>query len=231
MTIEEVKAMVLHDTVNDDSVCIKGLEKAAVLKALYDESHFQGLGEYLYNPVLRSNISIEEATELLKYQTYFGYLHGKVLKVDLSNPDYFNARLYDRDNHEGAARDAVEALRFNEIIHNCSGSCFYYYQGSEYFVERIMTYMGNSIGLKVFDTETRNGTSVCISTVEISMLGGIVKALRKCIISCILKIREEIAKGSLHLNRCNDFRRCSYRFLEIDGEILIDMDSNIKEHE
>lgn len=222
MTIEEVKAMVLHDTVNDDSVCIKGLEKAAVLKALYDKSHFQddespfqGLGEYLYIPVLRSNISIEEATELLKYQTYFDYLHGKVLKVDLSNPDYFNARLYDRDNHEGAARDAVEALRFNEIIHNCSGSCFYYYQGSEYFVERIMMNKGYSLGLRVFDTETKKEASVCISMEEISMLGSIVYALRKSIMSCIPRIIE--ANRQEH----KDCRR-DFAFLELDGEIIID---------
>ena len=63
-----------------EMVDIKGLDKARVMKAL--------LEKYTQN----------------------GYLHGRVLKVDLSR-DEFDERLYDRDCGEGAAQRAVDSVR------------------------------------------------------------------------------------------------------------------------
>lgn len=87
-------------------VNIKGLDKARVLKALYDNSHLQGMG------FMRASgpITVEHCAGLLEKQTYFDYLYGRVLKVDLSG-DEFDERLYDRDCGEGAAQRAVDSIR------------------------------------------------------------------------------------------------------------------------
>lgn len=52
-------------------------------------------------------MSTDEAQELLDSgQTYFDYLKGRVMKVDLSG-DKLNPFLYDRDNGQGAAAAAL----------------------------------------------------------------------------------------------------------------------------
>lgn len=81
-------------------------KKAAVLAALYNNSKVQGMGFLQAQP---GEMSEQAAEDLLKDQTYFDYLHGKVMKVDLST-DELNPRLYDRDNGEGAALRAVQHL-------------------------------------------------------------------------------------------------------------------------
>jgi len=61
--------------------------------------------------VIPSNgLTVEHCAELLEKQTYFDYLYGRVLKVDLSK-DEFDERLYDRDCGEGAAQRAVNSAR------------------------------------------------------------------------------------------------------------------------
>ena len=55
-------------------------------------------------------VTVEHCEMLLGSQTYFDYLHGRVLKVDLSG-DEFDERLYDRDCGEGAAQRAVDSVR------------------------------------------------------------------------------------------------------------------------
>jgi hypothetical protein len=91
---------------------ITGLNKAAVLAALYNASRPQGMGFLQYTP---EPMTIEQAEALLDSgQTYFDYLQGRVMKVDLSNDDSFNDRLYDRDNGEGAAAIAIASLRATE---------------------------------------------------------------------------------------------------------------------
>lgn len=89
-------------------VDIKGLEKARVLKALYDHSHVQGSG--FLQAVPDGVVTVEHCEMLLGRQTYFDYLHGRVMKVELSG-DEFNERLYDRDCGEGAAQRAVDSVR------------------------------------------------------------------------------------------------------------------------
>lgn len=86
---------------------IKGLDKAELLVELYNHSHQQGLG------LLQraKNLTVEEAREMLKQTTYFDYLYGKVMKVDLSNDEELNEFLYDRDNGQGAAQAVVDEIR------------------------------------------------------------------------------------------------------------------------
>lgn len=88
-------------------VNIKGLDKAKVLKALYDGSHVQGLG------FLQAVVSFteEDARELLKHQTDFDYLFGRVMKVNLTSDEGFEEWLYDRDNYQGKAQDIIDRLR------------------------------------------------------------------------------------------------------------------------
>jgi len=82
----------------------KGLDKGMVLAALYNASHPQGMGLLHYDP---KPMTVEEANELLKLDTYFDYLKGRVMKVNLSSNDSFNECLYDRDNGTGAAETAI----------------------------------------------------------------------------------------------------------------------------
>lgn len=88
---------------------ITGLDKAAVLKALYDNSKPQGLGFLHY---VSGDMSIEEARSITEQP--FGcnqdYLKGRVLKIDISDHE-FDPRLYDRDNGDGAAARAIKELR------------------------------------------------------------------------------------------------------------------------
>lgn len=89
-------------------VDIKGLDKARVLKALYDHSHVQGSG--FLQAVPDGVVTVEYCAGLLAKHSYFDYPHGRVLKVDLSG-DEFDERLYDRDCGEGAAQRAVDSVR------------------------------------------------------------------------------------------------------------------------
>lgn len=86
---------------------IKGLDKAEVLKALYDNSHVKGMG--FLQAVPAGTVTVDHCRELLKQSTYFDYLYGRVLKVDLSG-DKFDERLYERDNGFGSAGRAITPL-------------------------------------------------------------------------------------------------------------------------
>lgn len=88
---------------------ITGLNKADVLRVLYNRARTQGLGILHYTP---EDMTVEEAQDILDHtgDKYFDYLKGRVMKVDL-NGDSFNPRLYDRDNGEGAAESAIGPLR------------------------------------------------------------------------------------------------------------------------
>jgi hypothetical protein len=92
------------------SIDIKGLDKAAVLAALYNNSMPQGLGFLHFKP---EPMKLEEARVILAASAprfYFDYLIGRVIKVNLSD-DKFDPWLYDRDNGQGAAARAVELVR------------------------------------------------------------------------------------------------------------------------
>ena len=51
---------------------IKGLDKAEVLKALYDSSHVQGMG--FLQTVPEGTVTVQHCRELLKHGTYFDYV-------------------------------------------------------------------------------------------------------------------------------------------------------------
>jgi len=86
---------------------IKGLDKAELLVELYNHSHQQGFGMFQR----ARNLTVEDAREMLKQSTYFDYLYGKVMKVDLSSDEELNEFLYDRDNGPGAAQAVVDEIR------------------------------------------------------------------------------------------------------------------------
>ena len=101
---------------------VRGLDRAAVLAALYNGSRPLGMGIFHFNP---EPMTPAEASEILesvrqsglaiqkKYGgaapegIYFDYLKGRVMKIDLAE-DLLRVDLYDRDNGPGAARRALE---------------------------------------------------------------------------------------------------------------------------
>ena len=65
------------------------------------------MGFLHFNP---EDMTKEQGEELLKTQTYFDYLQGRVMKTDLSKNE-FDPFLYDRDNGEGAAQAAIDKIQ------------------------------------------------------------------------------------------------------------------------
>lgn len=89
-------------------ISIKGLDKAAVLAALYNRARTQGLGLLHFTP---ADMSVEEAREEIEKDEdnlYFDYVKGRVMKVELKG-DELDPRLYDRDNGENKAYSALHA--------------------------------------------------------------------------------------------------------------------------
>lgn len=91
---------------------IEGLDKARVLCALYNMSKVQGMGIF---QATGKQMLVEEARELLTHDTYFDYLHGKVMKIDLKSDIEFEEWMYDRDNGQGAAERVIKLLRDMQI--------------------------------------------------------------------------------------------------------------------
>lgn len=90
---------------------IRGMDKAVVLAGLYNGARPQGMGFLQYDP---KPMTVEEARKILDAgQTYFDYLKGRVMKIDLSR-DEVDTQLYNRDNGPGAAERALE--RFMDEI-------------------------------------------------------------------------------------------------------------------
>lgn len=94
---------------------ISDLDKAEVLATLYNNTHPQGLGFLHFDP---TPMTKEDAQKLLDEcekcgYFYFDYLYGRVMKVDLAGEN-FDPRLYDRDNYQGAAQDAINKIRKNK---------------------------------------------------------------------------------------------------------------------
>jgi len=94
-------------------VDITGLNKADVLAALYNASRPQGKGFLHYDSKPMERI---EAEEILKKTSYFDYLKGRVMKLDLSDNRFFDEWGYDRDNGPGAAEVIVSSLRTSTSV-------------------------------------------------------------------------------------------------------------------
>jgi len=91
------------------AIDIKGLDKAEVLAALYNNSRQQGMG--FLDGRGQQKMTADQARELLKEETSFDYLYGRVMKIQLEpEADTFEEYLYDRDNGKGAAQDAIDSL-------------------------------------------------------------------------------------------------------------------------
>ena len=87
---------------------IEGLNKGDILAALYNNSKVQGMG---FLQAREGKMNREMAEALLKQETYFDYLFGKVMKVDLSSDVEFEEWLYDRDNGSGSAKKVIDRIR------------------------------------------------------------------------------------------------------------------------
>jgi hypothetical protein len=86
---------------------IANLDKAEVLVALYNAAKAQGRGFLSHKQ--DSVFDKEKATQLLSKATYFDYLDGKPLKIDLSG-DELDTFLYNRNNGVDAAENALNPL-------------------------------------------------------------------------------------------------------------------------
>lgn len=87
---------------------ISGMNKAEVLAALYNASRQQGMG--FLDPDGQKQMNVEQAKKELERTTYLDYLNGRVMKIDLSS-DELRTALYNRDNGQNAAEDALSHLR------------------------------------------------------------------------------------------------------------------------
>lgn len=85
-------------------------KKAKMLVGLYNSTKLVApmamrTGAYVPKP-----LTVEEAIEIIKDRRaksvplYFDYLNGRMIKVDLDNPNFM---LYDRDNGPGAGETAT----------------------------------------------------------------------------------------------------------------------------
>lgn len=87
---------------------IEGLDKGEILRQLYNNAKWQGFGIIQFDP---RDMGIEEATMIIKKQTYFDYFLGRSMKVDLESDIEFEEYLYDRDNGEGVAQQVIDSIR------------------------------------------------------------------------------------------------------------------------
>ena len=93
--------------IDKEMVDIKGLDKAKVLVALWDNSYESGLS---FNPSGKP-LTVREARRIIKGRYYnFDYCKGRVIKCNISG-DEFDPWRYDRENGAGAARRAIDELR------------------------------------------------------------------------------------------------------------------------
>ena len=90
------------------SIDIKGLNKAEILRVLYNNSKPQGMGFLNAKP---EDMTIEEAEKAIdEYGFSFDYLQGRVLKIELFG-DELDPWLYDRDIGQRSAERAIDGLR------------------------------------------------------------------------------------------------------------------------
>ena len=90
-----------------EMVDIKGLDKAEVLVALWNNSYEVGLS---FNPSGKP-LTVKRARKIINGRYYsFDYCEGRVIKCNISG-DEFDPWRYDRENGPGAARRAIDELR------------------------------------------------------------------------------------------------------------------------
>lgn len=95
---------------NSKIMNISKFTKAQVLAALHNGSKVQGMGIFQATGRPMTTEEAQKEIDDREGDLYFDYLHGKVMKIDLSG-DELNPRLYDRDNGEGAAEAIISKLQ------------------------------------------------------------------------------------------------------------------------
>jgi len=91
-----------------DTIDISGLDKAEVLRALFNASRPVGMG---FCQPHADEMTAEEARELTSdMKGRFDYVRGRVMKVDIRG-DLLEPWLYDRDNGKGAAARVIAKMR------------------------------------------------------------------------------------------------------------------------
>lgn len=88
---------------------ISKMSKAKVLAALYNASQQLGMG-FTHARGREPMTEADAEKELANHGPYFDYLHGRVMKIDLSGPQ-LDPRLYDRDNGDGCAAAVLAGLK------------------------------------------------------------------------------------------------------------------------
>lgn len=93
---------------------IRGINKPAILAALYNASHTAGMG-FLAPGTSRALSLADAAVELERQRFDPDYVRGRPIKTDLRG-DLLDPRLFDRDNGEGAALRALQPLLANRVL-------------------------------------------------------------------------------------------------------------------
>ncbi len=92
-------------------------KKAEILMLLYNRAVSPGTSFYFSKP---NPMKLEEAKEIIATgQTYFDYLHGRVLKIDLA-ANTLDTSLYNRDNGYMVAENMLKDFvtkDTNEQVH------------------------------------------------------------------------------------------------------------------
>ncbi len=86
---------------------ITGIDKAELLAALYNNARPPGPDWILFQ---NKGMTTCEAAKLLEEDTYFDYLAGRPLKINLKG-NTLEPALYDRDQGQGECERIVESLR------------------------------------------------------------------------------------------------------------------------
>ncbi len=89
------------------NVDISDIDKKVLLQALYAHAKPLGMGKLHYIP--NHQLTNQEMESILATD-YIDYLHGRVMKIDISG-DSMETRLYNRDNGEGLAETIIANLR------------------------------------------------------------------------------------------------------------------------
>lgn len=93
---------------------ISGIDKATLVAELFNNSKPLGLG--FFAAKTNTKMTAEAAQRYLdKGQTYFDYLEGRVMKIDVSENE-MDPWGYDRDNGQGAANKVVEAIKKSQSL-------------------------------------------------------------------------------------------------------------------
>jgi hypothetical protein len=90
-------------------VDIKGIDKAALLAALYNGTSALGMGA-LHDI---GHMTEEQARDIVRFGLRFDYVAGRPIKANIGG-DTFETAVYDRDAGEGAAARIVASLRADE---------------------------------------------------------------------------------------------------------------------